>query len=374
MLKNINSVMNRTIIKKAIIVLLIVVLSVFFSTNVFAVESSNANLKVLGITPNDFTGFKENTTSYNVTVPNNVKQVKVYATAKDSSSTVTGTGNKELEEGKNKAEVIVKAKDGTTKTYTINIKRLKVGESETSPNITEANEDLGLNKLEIEGCNLEPSFSKDIHQYTVSSDETLKKLIINAEATSDDASVKIKGNTSLIKGQNIVTILVTDSNEKSVSTYQIYFNNSTVTPEQISKKYEEAKMSQEIKKWITIIISVIIIISLLSLKRVLRIRKKLRQNHSNNAKEHFNFDELEIEDDTQNISYNKNNNDVENNLSKNDDKFKTQVFNKKSYDYEDEELSESARKIRDNYAKINSKIENEARARERRSKKGRHSK
>ena len=345
MLKNIKSVMNRTIIKKSIIIVLIIAICFIFSTNVFAVESNNTNLKILGITPNDFSGFKENTTSYSVTVPNNVKQVKVYATAKDSSAKVTGTGNIDLEEGKNKAEVVVTAKDGTTKTYTINIKRLKDGESASSSNVTEADENLGLNKLEIEGCSIEPNFNKDVHQYTVTSEETLKKLNIKAEATDEDSSVKIKGNTNLIKGQNIVTILVSDSNEKSVSTYQICVNNNTVTPEQISKQYEEAKLSQEIKKWITIIISVIIIISLLSLKRVLKIRKKLKENHTNNEKNHFNFDELEIDDD-----------------------------DKKSYNYEDKELSESARKIRDNYNRINNRIENETKDRERKSKHGRHSK
>lgn len=32
--------------------------------------------------PNDFTGFSENKTSYDVTVPNNVTQVEIYATKK----------------------------------------------------------------------------------------------------------------------------------------------------------------------------------------------------------------------------------------------------------------------------------------------------
>ena len=44
-------------------------------------ESSNANLSNLGIRPNDFSGFKPGTTTYNVTVPEDVESVEVYATA-----------------------------------------------------------------------------------------------------------------------------------------------------------------------------------------------------------------------------------------------------------------------------------------------------
>ena len=47
-------------------------------------KSSNANLSNLGIKPNDFSGFKAGVTSYNVTVPEDVETVDVYATAQDS--------------------------------------------------------------------------------------------------------------------------------------------------------------------------------------------------------------------------------------------------------------------------------------------------
>ena len=61
-------------------------------------KSSNANLSNLGMNPNDFTGFSENKTSYDVTVPNNVTQVEIYATKKDSKASLTGTGIKKLQE------------------------------------------------------------------------------------------------------------------------------------------------------------------------------------------------------------------------------------------------------------------------------------
>ena len=57
-------------------------------------ESNNANLSNLGIKPNDFTGFKPNKNSYNVTVPNDVTSIEVYAYKGDEGQSVSGTGKK----------------------------------------------------------------------------------------------------------------------------------------------------------------------------------------------------------------------------------------------------------------------------------------
>ena len=86
-------------------------------------KSSNANLSNLGITPNDFKGFKAQTTSYNVTVPTDVESVTIYANAQDSKAKISGVGKQNLQTGKNEFEVVVTAEDGTTKTYTLNITR-----------------------------------------------------------------------------------------------------------------------------------------------------------------------------------------------------------------------------------------------------------
>lgn len=86
-------------------------------------ESSNANLSDFGIIPHDFTGFKYGTTTYDVTVPEDTESIEVYAKTQDSKATVSGTGIKTLEMGKNTFSVVVTAEDGTTKTYTLNIIR-----------------------------------------------------------------------------------------------------------------------------------------------------------------------------------------------------------------------------------------------------------
>lgn len=64
-------------------------------------KSNNANLVNLGINPNDFKGFKPGTTSYDVTVPNDVEKVTVYAKVQDSKAKITsGTGSQKLKVGK----------------------------------------------------------------------------------------------------------------------------------------------------------------------------------------------------------------------------------------------------------------------------------
>ncbi|MBR3003413.1 MAG: cadherin-like beta sandwich domain-containing protein [Clostridia bacterium] len=209
-----------------------------------ATKSSNANLNNLGITPHDFSGFKETKTEYNVTVPNNINEVEVYATKKDSKATLEGTGKVKLQEGDNTAKVVVTAEDGTTKTYTINIKRLKSGEKETQ---IVSNTEIGLENLEITGAQLEPSFNKNVYQYKAKYEGSEKQLDIHA---TSNANVKIIGNENLVNGQNLVTIIVTDSKETSVATYQIYVNKNMVEQEELSKQFEDAQMQSQIKQWI----------------------------------------------------------------------------------------------------------------------------
>ena len=144
-------------------------------------KSNEARLSNLGIEPNDFTGFTRNKYEYDVEVPNNVSNVKVYANKVDSKATIqSGTGNVELKEGLNKVEVVVVAEDGKTKhTYTLNITRLSAEtpatepttattEPTTSTTSTEATnvDEFGLSSLTIAGLNINPKFSTTTYEYT----------------------------------------------------------------------------------------------------------------------------------------------------------------------------------------------------------------
>ena len=248
------------------------------STTKQVAKSNNANLSNLGIVPNDFSGFKESKTEYEVSVPNNITEVEVYATKKDNKATVTGTGKVKLEEGTTKAEVIVTAEDGTKKTYTINIKRLKAGEKE----VTTTKTDLGLESLKITGCDLEPNFSKDVHQYTINYEGNEKILEIEAKANKTDANVTIIGNENLIDGKNIITITVADSKETSIATYQIYANKNLVEQEELNKHFEEAESEYQIRVWIVRILIIIIVLCIILL--LILIYKKTNSREYQKAK------------------------------------------------------------------------------------------
>ena len=185
-----------------------------------ATKSSNANLNDLGIKPNDFTGFKYGTTTYNVEVPKDVSEVEIYAKFQDSKATLVGTGKKKLEEGKNTFDVIVTAEDGTKKTYTLNITRGETEERTTRENISEISSG-GLASLDIEGLSLTPGFRADIYEYSVKYVGEKEQLNINAKALKEDYIVEVVGNEGLKIGENLINILIYDKEGNNVSIYQI---------------------------------------------------------------------------------------------------------------------------------------------------------
>lgn len=202
-------------------------------------KSSNANLSNLGIKPNDFSGFKPTITTYNVTVSEDVEEINVYATAQDSKATVSGTGKKQLESGKNTVSVVVTAEDGTSKTYTINIS--KSGNAKNSTKIDNQDGSKGLSELKIEGLTLEPEFSTNTYEYTTKYIGEDTKLNISAVATDSKFVVEVTGNEELKEGENIITILVSDSDGENVATYQVIVNKSLVDEEAVQKEQAEKK-------------------------------------------------------------------------------------------------------------------------------------
>ena len=102
-----------------------------------AAKPGVATLKSLSISNGTLTpGFSAGRTSYTAKVKYEVTTCKVYATATDAKATVAVGGKEALAVGKNTRTVTVTAQNGTQKTYTIVITRLKEGEEldgETKP-------------------------------------------------------------------------------------------------------------------------------------------------------------------------------------------------------------------------------------------------
>ena len=228
------------------------------STSSSQSESSNANLINLGIRPHDFSGFRSNTTSYSVTVPADTESVEVYAEAQDSNATVTGTGTVNLQEGENTINVVVTAEDGTTKTYTIVITRET---AEDSGENTEIIEGEGLASLSIQNIELSPKFETNVYEYTAKYIGEDTSLQIEADPTNEEYQVEIVGNEDLKEGENLITILVSDSDGNNVATYQITVNKSLVDEEALAR--EQAEQEQRQRMIIGAVIAVVVVIAII---------------------------------------------------------------------------------------------------------------
>ena len=235
--------------------------------------SSNANLSNLGIRPNDFTGFRPATTTYNVTVPEDVESVEVYATASDSKATIAGTGNKTLQYGANALNVVVTAENGTTKTYTINVTREGTEENaEEQPEEDTENTEVvnGLSNITIKDLELKPAFSSDVYEYTVDYIGEATSLDIQTVATDPSYTVETLGNEELKEGENTITILVSDSEGNNVATYQLTVNKSLVDEEALAREEEQRQQEEQRRMFIIaggIIALILIIVIIIIIKR-----------------------------------------------------------------------------------------------------------
>ena len=270
-------------------------------------KSNNANLSNLGIKPNDFKGFKISTTSYNVSVPNDVENITIYATAQDKKATITGDGAQKLNVGKNKLNVIVTAEDGTTKTYTINVTREEgkngATENTTSNNTTNSvvsqdnkNSESDLKKLSIKGYNLTPSFSPNVYEYKVNVTENVSSLDIETEKANDNVSIDIAGNENFVEGENTITLLVYNEETKQNSTYQIIVNKTNKDANALNNTLNDAeKKANKIRIILlgSVVFIIICVIIFVIVKHRMNTDDDEKYEYDDDDKERINLDEEE---------------------------------------------------------------------------------
>lgn len=321
-------------------------------------KSSNANLSNLGIRPNDFSGFTPNKTSYDVKVPENIETVEVYAQAQNSNATIEGTGNVTLKEGNNTINVKVTAEDGTVKTYTLNITR---GEIQNEQNNETTNTGSGLLKLEVSNAKIEPEFKTDVYEYTVKYIGEGTSLEITTEATQEGYTVEILGNQDLKEGENLISIVVLDTEGNNIATYQLIVNKSLVDEEAIAR--EKAEKEARTK---TIIISVAVAVLIIIIVIAIIIRKRRNRMYAEDYLEPYSG----IDDDnyynTNNIDYNSNydyDNDGYNNnyndTNENTDNIQEHINEGLLEEENDKELLKEENSQEDDEQKLKEKIKKE---------------
>lgn len=88
--------------------------------------TGSPNNKLSGLGADGFTltpTFNKDTVSYDLIVDHSVSNVTINASAIDSKASVRGTGNVQLQSGNNEISVVVRAENGTERTYAIHVVR-----------------------------------------------------------------------------------------------------------------------------------------------------------------------------------------------------------------------------------------------------------
>lgn len=234
--------------------------------------SSEARLKNLGIKPKeyDFTGFKRDTTTYDLEVPNTLTEIEIYAEPVNSKATIKGTGKVSLKDGKNQIQVEVTAEDKKTKkTYTLNITKATATEKEPETNEnqtnTNTNTKLGLTSFMVKGETLTPKFDSETYEYKMKLTTDINSIEIEAKANNSNAKIEIIGNHDLQDGENTITILVSNVDTDEVVTYQIIVNkeiekDNTAVAKVDWLKPETWTMKEKIIAGVAILLVIIIIV------------------------------------------------------------------------------------------------------------------
>lgn len=163
-------------------------------------KSSDATLSKLLINSAKISPeFNKDVNTYSVTVSKDVNKLQFDYATTDKNAKVNVVGNNGLKDNEeNVIEIIVTAEDGTTNTYTLNVKK--------SDEVI----DNRLKSLDVKESRL--TFDEDNFEYNLTVGSSVDKLTIEAIPKSKYSTVKIIGNSNLGKGDNLVLIKLTDKN------------------------------------------------------------------------------------------------------------------------------------------------------------------
>lgn len=185
-----------------------------YSTTIAAPLSSNANLSSLSVSEGTLSpSFSAGTTSYSIgEVDFSVSKLNISYKTEDTKATVSISGNN-LAVGANTVSVVVKAENGTTKTYKIQVTRKQ------DPNYV-ASSNAALGGITISGGAISPGFSSEVTDYIVYLPyEYVGKDFSVAGTAADTKALGVTGGTisPLVEGVNTTSVVckAEDGTEKS---------------------------------------------------------------------------------------------------------------------------------------------------------------
>ncbi len=189
-------------------------------------KSNDATLKSLKIDKANL-DFKSNILEYNLDVPYDVEKIVVTPTVNNDKAIVTVNPSYALKVGLNSISILVTAEDGTVKEYKLNVTRLEKAYL--------------VNKIEIEG--IEINFDNKKTDYQIKTN--LEKLKFNVILNNEKATLEEIGNENLKNG-SIITIKVTLDEE--VETYKFEISSEKEELDKEDNQNEE-EMQDNSKKF-----------------------------------------------------------------------------------------------------------------------------
>jgi len=229
--------MNHKLNKLNKIIIIYIIATIALLSNVNATtsqtdnENTNNDLASLSITDYQISPeFNKNTRNYYVAIPTTISSVEVNAQAESAKATVKITGNTQLTKTENTIQIVVTSAKGRKKTYKIIVTKQKENT-------------LKLQSLEIKGATFSPAFDSSKYYYTAEMkiNDDSKDITVEAVANNANAKIEVIGNKGIKAGENLVSVIVSDSRETTV--YEILIN-ATVEKTIISNVENNDKIQQ----------------------------------------------------------------------------------------------------------------------------------
>ena len=155
--------------------------------------------------------YRQTTYKYTTKITDGSEYIEIDAVPSTTSTVISGTGEFKIVTGYNEFKLVATAIDGTATTYTIGV-------------IKEIDRNVDLDSLSIDEAELNPGFDSTINKYNLEVDSSVNQLTIHAVPKDPKAQVIITGNKNLLRGENIVNVVVLSADKSASKTYKLTVN------------------------------------------------------------------------------------------------------------------------------------------------------
>ena len=232
-------------------------------------KSSNNYLKSLNVSAGTITpAFDREIEEYTI---NNIieKEIEIMAEAEDERAIVSGVGTIALNQGENIINISVTAQNESVRNYRLIInKKQEITQSDLRL------QDLEIKKINENGefTNVDINFDKDIFKYKINVENNITDLDIIPTIEKEGIIVETKGGNNLNEGENDVSIILTNNENKEEKT--IYSIKALRDAKAVLEEFQPVEKDNHLGPIIAIVVVIVSIIGIMIFRRIKNITKK----------------------------------------------------------------------------------------------------